>query len=85
MTTDNTAMTTSEEQKDKLDTYFEKLEKMKSEDMMSLVDKYLDEEAIEIFVDHIEEFYGVEDDEQLGSLAQIMISGYVAAMETNKK
>jgi hypothetical protein len=85
MTTDTTATTTSEEQKDKLDTYFEKLEKMKSEDMMSLVDKYLDEEAIEIFVDHIEEFYGVEDDEQLGSLAQIMISGYVAAMETNKK
>ena len=80
-----TTNTTSEEQKDKLDAYFEKLEKMKSEDMMTLVDKYLDEEAIEIFVDHIEDFYGVEDDEQLGSLAQIMISGYVAAMETNKK
>lgn len=79
-----TTNTTSEEQKDKLDAYFEKLEKMKSEDMMALVDKYLDEEAIEIFVDHIEDFYGVEDDEQLGSLAQIMISGYVAAMETNK-
>jgi hypothetical protein len=80
-----TTNTTSEEQKDKLDAYFEKLEKMKSEDMMALVDQYLDEEAIEIFVDHIEDFYGVEDDEQLGSLAQIMISGYVAAMETNKK
>ena len=75
----------NEELKDRLDTYFEKLEKLQSEDMMALVDKYLDEEAIEIMVDHIEDFYGVDDDEQLGSLAQIMISGYVAAMETNKK
>lgn len=75
----------TEEQKDKLDAYFEKLEKMKSEEMMALVDKHLDEEGIEIFVDHIEEFYGVKDDEQLGSLAQIMISGYVAAMEVNKQ
>jgi hypothetical protein len=74
----------NEELKDKLDTYFEKLEKLKSEEMMALVDKYLDEEAIEIMVDHIEDFYGIDDDEQLGSLAQIMISGYVAAMETNK-
>lgn len=69
---------------DKLEDYFEKLGKMKSEDMMALVDQYLDEEAIEIIIDHIEDFYGVEDDEQLGSLAQIMISGFVAARELQK-
>lgn len=69
---------------DKLEQYFEDLGKMQSEQMMALVDKYLDEEAIEIIIDHIEDFYGVEDDEQLGSLAQIMISGFVAARELQK-
>lgn len=67
--------------KDKLVEYFENLSTLNSESMMKLVDKYLDEEAIEIIIDHIEDFYGVEDDEQLGSLAQIMISGFVAARE----
>jgi hypothetical protein len=72
-------MTDSE--KDKLDEYFQSLKEMDAEKLMSRVDSYLDDEAIEIFVEHIEEFYGIEDDEQLGMLAQIMVSGFVAAKE----
>lgn len=67
-----------------LENFFEKISKMESEELMSLVDAYLTNEQIELFVDHIEDFYGIEDDEQLGMLAQIMITGYLAAKNTNQ-
>lgn len=69
--------------KEKLENYFVELEKLNSEQLMARVEKHLDEETIEIFVDHLEEFYGIDDDEQLGTLAQIMISGFIAAREIN--
>lgn len=69
--------------KEKLSTYFNKLEQLNSEEMMRKVDEHLDDEAIEIFIQHLEEFYGVEDDEELGTLAQIMISGFIAGKEVN--
>ncbi len=65
--------------KDKLAQYFDGLKDLTAEQLMKNVDTYLDDEAIEIFVDHIEDFYGVEDDEELGMLAQLMISGFIAA------
>jgi hypothetical protein len=67
--------------KEKLENYFVELEKLNSEDMMKLVEKHMDEDTVEIFVDHIEEFYGIADDDELGTLAQIMISGFIAAKE----
>jgi len=70
--------------KDKLADYFDGLKDLNAEQLMANVDKYLDDEAIEIFVDHIEDFYGVEDDEELGMLAQIMIAGFVAGREVQK-
>lgn len=71
----------NETDKNQLADYFESLKDLNAEEIMAKVDKYLDNEAIEIFVDHLEDFYGIEDDEQLGMLAQIMVSGYVAAKE----
>jgi len=71
----------TDEQKDKLHEYFEKQKKQSAETLAAGIGKHLDDEAIEIFVDHIEDFYGIEDDEQLGMLTQLMISGYVAARE----
>ena len=67
--------------KETLENHFVQIEKLNSDEMMKLVEKYMDEETIEVFVDHLEEFYGIEDDEQLGTLAQIMISGFIAAKE----
>lgn len=67
--------------KSKLSSYFESLEALSAEDMMKKVDHYLDDEAIELFVSHLEDFYGVEDDEELGMLAQIMVSGFIAGLE----
>jgi len=67
----------------KLETYFEKLEKFDGDKMMTLVSQYLDDEDIEIFCNHIEDFYGVDDDEDIGMLAQIMVAGYVLAKEVN--
>lgn len=69
----------TEEEKQKLFDYFQALKDVSPEDMMSKVDGQLDDEAIEIMVDHIEDFYGVEDDEELGMLAQLMVSGFMAA------
>jgi hypothetical protein len=67
--------------KEKLESWFVEVEKLDSDQMMKLVEKHLDEETIELFVDHLEEFYGIDDDDQLGMLAQIMVSGFVAAKE----
>lgn len=52
---------------------------MDSEEMMSVVERHLKDEDVEIFVRHIEEFYGISDDEELGMLAQLMVTGYLAA------
>jgi hypothetical protein len=71
-------------QKEQLFNYFEAMKDLNAEDIMKNVEKHLDDEAIEIFVDHIEDFYGVEDDEELGMLAQLMVSGFLAAKELSK-
>lgn len=62
-----------------LTSFFEALEKMESDDMMKMVEKHLTDENVEIFVSHIENFYGITDDEELGMLAQLMVTGYLAA------
>lgn len=67
-----------------LTSFFQSLEDLKSEDLMNKVEEYLTDEDIEIFVDHIESFYGIKDDEELGMLAQIMITGYLAAQYEDK-
>lgn len=62
-----------------LTSFFQSLEKLQSEDMMAMVEKHLSDEDVEIFVQHIETFYGINDDEELGMLAQLMVTGYLAA------
>jgi hypothetical protein len=74
----------TEQDKDKLVAYFDGIKKLNADQLMANVEKYLDDEAIEIFVEHLEDFYGVEDDEELGMLAQIMVSGFIAASEIQK-
>ena len=69
----------SNEKRQILTSFFTSLEKMESEDMMAMVEKHLKDEDVEIFVLHIENFYGISDDEELGMLAQLMVTGYLAA------
>jgi hypothetical protein len=69
----------STEKQQILTSFFQSLEKMESDDMMALVEKHLKDDDVEIFVQHIESFYGITDDEELGMLAQLMVTGYLAA------
>ncbi len=69
----------TDHEKEQLVAYFESIKDLNAEQLMAQVESYLDDEAIEIFVEHLEDFYGIEDDEELGMLAQIMISGFLAA------
>lgn len=69
----------SSEKQQILTSFFQSLEKMESDDMMMLVEKHLKDDDVEIFVQHIENFYGITDDEELGMLAQLMVTGYLAA------
>jgi hypothetical protein len=71
----------NEANKEQLQSYLEKLSSAEGSELASRVEKYFDDEAIEIVIDYIEDFYGVEDDEELGMLAQIMISGFITAIE----
>ena len=73
------------EEKQALETFFESIESLSSEELMKKVEQYLDDDAIEMFVNHIEDFYGIEDDEELGMLAQLMISGFMAAKSISAK
>ncbi len=69
----------STEKRQILTSFFESLEKLDSDAMMELVGKHLSDDDVEIFVQHIEQFYGINDDEELGMLAQLMVTGYLAA------
>ena len=69
----------STEKQQILTSFFASLEKLDSEAMMTLVEKHLSDEDVETFVQHIEQFYGITDDEELGMLAQLMVTGYLAA------
>lgn len=69
----------SSEKQQILTSFFQSLEKMESDDMMALVEKHLKDDDVEIFVQHIESFYGITDDEELGMLAQLMVTGYLAS------
>jgi hypothetical protein len=67
------------EKQQKLTSFFQSIENLDSDQMMKLVGEYLSDEDIEIVVEHIENFYGVNDDEELGMLAQLVVTGYIAA------
>ena len=64
---------------EKIQNFLTTLSNLNSEQMMSLVESQLTDEGVELFVDHIQDFYGIEDDEELGTLAQLMVTGYLAA------
>lgn len=59
--------------------FFDSMNDMDADAMTALVEKHLSDDELELFVRHIEDFYGIEDEEELGTLAQIMVTGYLAA------
>ena len=63
---------------DKLTSFFETIHNLPDEEMVSLVEANLPDDAIEVFIDHIHQFYGIEDEEQLGLLAQLMVVGFMS-------
>lgn len=62
-----------------LTTFFDSMNGMDADAMTALVEKQLNDDELELFVRHLEDFYGIEDEEELGMLAQIMVTGYLAA------
>lgn len=67
-----------------LNSFFDSLEKMESEEMMKLTETYLNDEELDLFVQHIEKFYGINEEEEVGMLAQLVITGYLAAKHEEK-
>ena len=63
----------------RLTQFFESMSGMDADSMTALVEKHLSDEDLELFVRHLEDFYGIEEEEELGTLAQIMVTGYLAA------
>lgn len=63
---------------DKLTKFFELVHGLPDEEMVSLVEGNIPDDAIEFFIDHINQFYGIDDEEQLGLLAQLMVVGFMA-------
>jgi Mn-dependent DtxR family transcriptional regulator len=67
-----------------LTSFFESIESLDSDQMMKLVEQHLSDEDVEVIIEHIEKFYGVDDDEELGMLAQLVVTGYLAAKHETK-
>lgn len=67
-----------------LNGFFDSLEKMESDEMMKLTETYLNDEELDLFVQHIEKFYGINEEEEVGMLAQLVITGYLAAKHEEK-
>lgn len=63
------------DQSNRFKRFFSNLESCQSEHFMKIVENHVSDHAIEAICDHIETFYGVEDDEEIGMLAQVMITG----------
>lgn len=72
-------------QNNKLQAFFDSLSNLDNEQIMELVDQNISSDTIEIFVNHIENFYGIEDDEELGMLAQLVVTGYLAHKLTTQE
>ena len=68
---------TAADKKEKMKAFFEKMDQIEPEVYTGVVEKHLDDEDIDQFIQHLEEFYGIEDEEELGTLTQIMITGYL--------
>lgn len=58
-----------------LSSVLDEMKNWNSEKMMTEVESLMSDEAIEVICHYIEDFYGLEDDEEIGTLAQIMIQG----------
>ncbi len=65
-----------------IEEFLVELEKKSNEEIGKTIEKYLDSETIEVFADHIEEFYGIDNDDEIALLTQIMITGFITAKET---
>lgn len=64
-------------QNEKIKSFFENLGQVDSEKFMGVVEAHLSNDDIELICDHIEEFYGVEDDEEVGMLSQLVVTGFL--------
>jgi hypothetical protein len=61
-----------------LEEFFTGLNDMQSEKFEELIDSKVGDDILDLMTEHLEEFYGIEDDEELASLCQIMVTGYLA-------
>lgn len=64
---------------DNLKEFLNSLNDIKSEDFTKMAEENLSDDAIDEMAAYLEDFYQIDDEEELGLLVQIMIIGYLAA------
>jgi len=70
---------------EQINDFFDEVKKMSSEQFMEIVEKKLDDDLIEVCAANLEELYGIEDDDELGALTQVFISGILLGQSTKEK
>ncbi|MBP9673533.1 MAG: hypothetical protein KBD63_00400 [Bacteriovoracaceae bacterium] len=65
--------------------FFDDIENNSSEDFMDMIEKELSDEELDLFSLHLEEYYGIQDDDELDALLQIMLTGYLAGKKCYSK
>jgi hypothetical protein len=69
----------------KIEKFLQYIENIESDDFMQIVEKYLTDQQIDHFVDHIENFYDISEEESLGILAQIMVTGFLLGLNEKEE
>ena len=64
-------------EKNDIDNFFELLKSIESDEFMGMVEKCLSDDEIESMGNYLQDFYGLEDDEEVGHITQIMVMGYL--------
>lgn len=67
-------------QVEKIEALSELIEGLNSDSFTKFVEEHISDEAINAMSDHIDDFYGIDTDEELGMLTQIMVTGYLMGL-----
>lgn len=65
--------------------FFSKLSDIEADDFMKLVEEVMNDDDIERCAQYIEDFYGIQDDDEVGTLTQIFVTGVLLGKQLYDK
>ena len=67
----------------RLKAFLKETQSLSENEFETLIEQNFDDETFEILIEHLEDFFGIQDEEQLAFLTQVMIKGLMAGLFLN--